>query len=196
MKLVVGLGNPGPEYETTRHNVGFMVVDKLAHELGSTNLKWENSDKFQAMTAKIGEVILVKPQTFMNNAGVAVKALVTFYKLTSSDVWVVCDDIDLPLGKIRIRERGGTAGHHGIDSIFKQLGSDEFVRFRLGIGRGRESTGPTQNKNLHHRSVITFVLSRFSRGEAGSMKHLVKHGVDAVRIGLFEGLDRAMNRFN
>ena len=117
MKLIVGLGNPGGEYKDTRHNIGFMVVDKLAKELGVTDPSWNTDPKKNALTAKIGEVLLVKPQTFMNKSGFAVSALMNFYKLTPADVWIIHDDIDLPLGKIKIREKGGSAGHHGIESI-------------------------------------------------------------------------------
>lgn len=196
MKLIVGLGNPGKEYESTRHNIGFMVLDRLSHELGTGAVVWQTDTKKNVMTAKIGDVLLVKPLTFMNKSGFAVKALVDFYKLESSDVWVAHDDVDLPLGKIRIRQKGGTAGHNGVDSILQQLKNDAFVRFRLGIGRGNESTGRKTDKNLHHRSVIQFVLSRFHQGEAGEFRKLVKHGTDAVRIALIDGIDKAMNRFN
>jgi PTH1 family peptidyl-tRNA hydrolase len=187
MKLIVGLGNPGGQYTDTRHNIGFMIVDHLSHELGNESVEWENDSKHKAMIAKTGDVILVKPLTYMNDSGVAVYALMNFYKLTSSDVWVIHDDIDLPLGKIRIRQKGGTAGHNGVTSILEHLKSDAFVRFRMGVGRGKEST---------HRSVVAFVLSRFKQSEAGSLKHLVKHGTEAVRIALAEGMDKAMNRFN
>lgn len=196
MKLIVGLGNPGKEYESTRHNIGFMVVERLSHELGTGPVSWETDAKKNVMTAKIGDVLLAKPLTFMNKSGFAVRALVDFYKLEASDVWVVHDDIDLPLGKIRIRQKGGTAGHNGVDSILQQLKSDAFVRFRLGIGRGNESTGRRVDKEMHHRSVISFVLSRFHQGEAGEFRKLIKHGTEAVRIALIDGIDRAMNRFN
>lgn len=196
MKFIVGLGNPGPEYENTRHNIGFMVVDKLARELGAQVPNWERDDKKNVLTARIGGVLLVKPLTFMNKSGFAIRALMDFYKAAASDVWVIHDDIDLPLGKIRIRASGASAGHNGVASIIEQLKTDKFVRFRLGIGRGKESTGRQTDKNLHHRSVISFVLSRFRTGEAGELKHLVKHGAEAVRITLTQGLDRAMNRFN
>lgn len=188
MKVIVGLGNPGDKYKDTRHNVGFDVLDKLAHELGSTELHWEFSKKHNAMTANVGEVVLVKPQTYMNDSGAAVASLVAFYKLTPADVWVIHDDLDLPMGKIRIRTGGGSAGHHGIDSVIQALKSDTFLRFRLGIGRG--------NEVKERRHVIDFVLSKFSRGEAGDLKHLVKRAAEAVRISLFDGTDRAMNRFN
>ena len=196
MKLIVGLGNPGPEYRDTRHNVGFMVVEKLAKELGVRVPSWEKDDKKNVLTAHIGEVLLVKPLTFMNKSGFAVRALVDFYELTPADIWVIHDDIDLPLGKIKIREKGGSAGHNGVTSIIEQLKTDAFVRFRLGIGKGVDTTGASENKNKHHRSVISFVLSRFRQSEAGAFKHLIQHGTKAVQMALLKGLDRAMNRFN
>jgi len=196
MKLIVGLGNPGDQYTDTRHNIGYMVVDHLSHELGQQVAVWQKDTKNKAMVVRVGDVLLVKPLTYMNNSGVAVKSLVDFYKLKPVDVWVIHDDIDLPLGKIRIRQKGGTAGHNGVASILELLASDQFVRFRMGIGRGKESTGPNENKNLSHRSVIAFVLSRFKQSEAGSLKHLVKHGSEAIRIALTDGIDKAMNRFN
>lgn len=196
MKLIVGLGNPGDKYKDTRHNVGFMVVDKLAHELGGADIRWETSLKHKASIAKAGEAILVKPETFMNASGIAVKSIAVFYKMNPEDIWVVHDDLDLPLGKIRIRVGGASAGHHGIDSVIRELKSDAFVRIRLGIGRGKSGSGAVADRMLHHSSVVDFVLSRFGRSEAGEFKHLVKHGVEAVRIALFKGVDRAMNRFN
>lgn len=196
MKLIVGLGNPGEKYKDTRHNAGFMVVEKLAHELGGADVLWEPSDKHKASIARTGEVILVKPETFMNASGIAVSRIAAFYKIKPEDVWVVQDDLDLPLGKIRIRVGGGSAGHHGIDSILRELHSDAFVRFRLGIGRGMEAKEKSSKKNFHRRFVIDFVLSRFTRSEAGELKHLVKQGAEAVRVALFDGVDRAMNRFN
>lgn len=197
MNIIVGLGNPGPEYLDSRHNIGFMVADHLAREIGGANLVWSMDTKHNALVAKAADVLLVKPQTFMNNSGTAVAGLVSYYKIKPENVWVIHDDIDLPLGKIRIRQKGGSAGHNGVESILKTLGSDAFIRFRLGVGRGgKESTGENADKNLHHRSVIQFVLSRFNRHEAGSLKHLVKHGTDAVQMAILEGLDKAMNRFN
>lgn len=186
MKLIVGLGNPGGQYMDTRHNIGYMVVDKLAREIGRDTLLWQQDTKRQAMVAKVGDILIAKPITFMNSSGVAVSQLSSFYKIKVDDVWVIHDDIDLPLGKIRIRKGGGTGGHHGVDSILKELGSDTFLRFRLGIGRGVEDK----------RSVVDFVLSRFTQSEAGSLKKLIKYGVEAVRIALTDGIDKAMNRFN
>ena len=196
MKLIVGLGNPGPEYAYTRHNIGFIVIDRLARELGELALLWEKSDKHKAMIAKVGDVMLVKPLTFMNASGIAVRSIVSYYNIQPDDVWVIHDDIDLPVGKIRIRAKGGSAGHNGVTSILEALKSDSFVRFRLGIGRGQETEGRSDNKNLHHRSVIQYVLSKFTWHQAGSMKHLINHGTQAVRMALTEGIDKAMNRFN
>ena len=196
MKLIVGIGNPGAEYESTRHNIGFMVIDKLARELGTATINWDHSTKHKGLFAKVGDVLLVKPLTYVNNSGISVKSIVDFYTLAPADVWVIHDDMDLPLGKIRIRTGGASAGHHGVDSIMQHLKTDKFVRFRLGIGRSKESSGRNENKNLHHRSVIHFVLSRFTWHEGGAFKHLVKHGMEAVKIALLDGIDKAMNRFN
>lgn len=186
MILIVGLGNPGRQYENTRHNIGFMVIDKLEKELVQGNPPvWQKDEKKNVLTVKLGDVLLVKPQTFMNNSGYAVRALMDFYKLVPDNVWVVHDDIDLPLGKIKVRAKGASAGHKGVESILRELKSDSFVRFRLGIGRG-----------VHSGSVVSFVLSRFRQGEAGDFKKLIKYGVAAVRLALKDGIDRAMNRYN
>lgn len=195
MKLIVGLGNPGGQYKDTRHNIGFMVVEKLAHEL-SDGVVWAEDTKKKVATAKAGEVLLVKPQTFMNSSGIAVKALVDFYKLAPSDVWVIHDDLDLPIGKIRIREQGGSAGHNGMESIMKHLGTDRLIRFRLGIGRGKEDIKKHTDRHIRYHNVISFVLSRFTQSEAGDMRKLVKHATEAVRIAIMDGIDKAMNRFN
>lgn len=196
MRLIVGLGNPGPEYESTRHNIGFMIVDHLANEIVDGPVAWQRDDKKNVLTIRSGDVLLVKPLTFMNKSGFAVKSLVDYYKLSPDEVWVIHDDIDLPLGKIRIRRGGSSAGHNGVSSIIEQLKTDDFLRFRMGTGRGKESTGKQMDKNLHHRSVISFVLSRFRRGEIGELRKLVKYGTEAVHLTLTEGIERAMNRFN
>ncbi|MBI2405168.1 aminoacyl-tRNA hydrolase [Candidatus Gottesmanbacteria bacterium] len=196
MKLIVGLGNPGSEYASTRHNIGFMVVDRLANELSNGLVRWDRDDKKNVLTTRIGDVLLVKPQTFMNKSGYAVKTLIDYVKATPQDLWVIHDDIDLPLGKIRIRRGGGSAGHNGVSSIIEQVKTDDFLRFRMGIGRGKESTGRQMDKKLHHRWVIAFVLSHFRQREAGELRKLIKYGAQAVEIALTNGVDRAMNRFN
>jgi len=222
MKVIVGLGNPGSEYADTRHNIGFMVVDKLARELGTDSPQWKEENRFGAYVMRIGDVLLVKPVSFMNRSGEVVGKIMHFYKLKPSDIWVIHDDLDLPIGKIRIREKGSSAGHNGIKSIIESLASDEFVRFRLGIGtsgsaartrlgffgKGSEDDavfgtktpskdGVEKKMERHpHQRVISYVLSKFSMGEAGSVKHLIKNGTEAVRIALSEGVDKAMTRFN
>ena len=196
MKCIVGLGNPGEKYKDTRHNVGFLVVEKLAHELGAGDLSWQQEKKWNALVAKTGDILLVKPLTFMNESGLSVSAICSFHKLKPSDVWVIHDDMDLPIGKIRIRMGGGAAGHHGVESVMNALSTDAFTRFRLGIGRGKDDIHQSTDHNMRRRNVIDFVLSRFTQREAGDLKHLVKHGTQAVRIALTDGLDKAMNRFN
>lgn len=196
MKLIIGLGNPGGQYKDTRHNIGFMVLDKLIHELGAPNVSWSVSEKHHAHTAKIGDVLLVKPQTLMNASGVAVKSILDFYKLSPQDIYVVHDDLDLPLGKIRIRRGGASAGHHGINSVIREIKNDDFIRIRLGIGRDSPRKGIVADRTRHQSAVIKFVLSRFTLSEAGSLKKLIKYGVEAVRMILTDGIDKAMNRFN
>lgn len=193
MKLIVGLGNPGEKYASTRHNIGFMVVERFAHEI---QLKWKDEPGHHASIAKSPDVCLLKPTAFMNASGVAVSSIAAYYKLSPSDVWVIHDDLDLPIGKIRIRTGGGSAGHNGVESIMRELKTDAFTRFRLGIGRGMEATKKSSNKNFHRRFVIDFVLSKFRSGEAGNLKHMVKRGAEAVSIALAHGLEKAMNRFN
>jgi PTH1 family peptidyl-tRNA hydrolase len=132
----------------------------------------------------------------MNESGEAVGKVVAFFKLQPSDVWVVHDDLDLPIGKLRIREQGASAGHNGVDSIIAHLKTDKFVRFRLGIGRGKEDTTKDTDVHLRRRNVVSFVLSRFTEHEAGDLRKMVKKGEEAVRMALVEGLDKVMNRFN
>lgn len=197
MKIIIGLGNPGEKYDDTRHNIGFMVVDKLALELGLGKTHgWQQSKTLHAETIKFADVLLVKPQTFVNGSGLAVQKIIAFYKASPEDVWVIHDDLDLPMGKIRIRVGGGTAGHNGVESIITSIKTDAFVRFRLGIGRGTVETEGKTEKKMHQSTVIKFVLSRFGRSEAGDLRHLVKRGMEAVRTGLIDGIDRAMNKFN
>ncbi len=196
MKLIIGLGNPGREYKDTRHNIGFMVIDKIEKELAhGVPPAWHMDEKKNVLTAKIGDVLLAKPQTFMNKSGFAVKALMDYYKLTPADVWIIHDDMDLPLGKIKIRVKGSSAGHNGVQSVIDQLKTDAFVRFRLGIGKELDPIAHS-DKPMRHRNVISYVLSRFRESEAGTFKHLIKHGTDAVQMALAKGIDVTMNRFN
>ena len=131
IRCVAGLGNPGPEYTGTRHNIGFMVIDQLAAQLG---LAWEKSTKWDAVTSKRGDLVLTKPMSFMNRSGYPLVAIAQFYKIAPSEILVVLDDLALPLGRIRIRASGGTGGHNGLDSVIMQFGSEEIPRLRIGIG--------------------------------------------------------------
>lgn len=196
MKLIVGLGNPGEKYEGTRHNVGFMVLDKLAHEIGKENLLWKSDTKHHALIATTGDLMLVKPTTFMNDSGNAVASLLSYYKALPEDVILIHDDMDLPLGKIRIRSAGGTAGHHGVESVLEAIKTVKVVRVRLGIGKEGESETKKGSKAAKHHAVIAFVLSRFTKSEAGPLRHLVDKGANAVRMILTEGIDVAMNRIH
>lgn len=197
MKLIVGLGNPGDKYLNTRHNIGFRAVEKLLKDLAPVEQSnWRRDPKNKAEIAKIGEILLVKPQTFMNAAGFAVEKIARYYDIKIlGDLWVVHDDLDLPLGKIKIRKDGGTAGHHGLESIVEQLGAADFVRFRLGVGRpkGHDAWGKA---NIKRREVEKYVLSEFAEEEEKEVGRLIKKASEAVRVALTKGLESAMNRFN
>lgn len=199
MRLIVGLGNPGGKYQSTRHNIGFMVVEKLVKDQLSLypSLKaWKNDSDLQAEWCKINDTIVCKPQTFMNLSGKAVAAIANYHKIAPADIWVIHDDIDLPLGKVRIRVGGGTGGHRGIESIINSLGSGDFTRFRLGIGRGKLETVRHTDINLPRQNIEKYVVSPFTDHEAGDVKKLIKNAREALEIAMDEGVDKAMNRFN
>lgn len=188
MILIVGLGNPGEKYAHTRHNIGFMVVDELARKISTFNFQFSVDRKSNAEILKIKhgdkDVILAKPQTMMNASGFAVKKLTNFYKLEPSSVWVIHDDLDLPLGKIKIAVGHRSAGHHGIDSIVEHLGTNEFVRFRVGIGH--PAKGDTNH--LDRNEVIEYVLRDFEGKELTEAKKAIKKTVKAIVAVLEKGL--------
>lgn len=199
MKLVVGLGNPGEKFQYTRHNIGFMVVEKFVKDKFSLlpSLKaWKKDNTFKAELCKYKDILVVKPLTFMNLVGVSVAKVVNFYKVDPKEIWVVHDDIDLPVGKIRIRFGGASAGHHGIESLIQELKTSEFVRLRLGIGRGKLNIRKTADQNLHRRVVEKFVVSPFRDFEGGEVKKLIKNAVDALGFALDHSIEKAMNRYN
>lgn len=186
MKIFVGLGNPGAEYAKTKHNVGFMLADELAKNLGADN--WR--EKFNALVAETffeGEkIFLVKPQTFMNLSGEAVGPITDFYKVTAENLIVAHDDMDLPVGMIRLRPKGSGGGHHGVESIIQHLGGEKnFARVRIGIGR------PPQNW-----SVNNHVLSPFTSEDAEKILATIDELVPAVKCIFQNGIDYAMNKFN
>ena len=184
MKVVVGLGNPGPKYAGTRHNVGFDVVDYLAGAPSCGPFR----SKFQALVAEAKEgdeqVLLVKPETFMNLSGRAVREVVGFYKLAPADVLVVCDDFNLPLGKLRARAKGSHGGQNGLRNIQEQLGTDEYPRLRVGVGQ----PGPGD--------PVDHVLSRFKAGERKAIDEAVAKAAEGVLIWVKSGIEACMNRIN
>lgn len=182
--LIAGLGNPGARYARSRHNVGFIIVDRLAR---SHDLQFSRK-RFNAEIAEgqVGgrRVILAKPQTFMNASGDAVGKLYAFYKIAPSDLLVVYDDLDLPLGKLRLRADGSSGGHHGMESIIARIGTSDFPRLRVGIGR------PNPDADIDH------VLGSFEPEERAVMEETWTRAVDAIDVWLTAGIARAMNEFN
>jgi len=183
--LIAGLGNPGPQYRHTRHNVGFMLVDRLAARLGVKFSRLESKALVTKGEYSGRRIVLAKPQTFMNLSGQAVGALLRFYKIPPEHFMVAYDDVDLPLGTIRIRPDGGSAGQKGMASIIERLGTQEFPRLRLGVSRppGR----------MH---AADYVLQDFAPGEAEMLAITLDRGVDAALTFVIDGLNTAMNRFN
>jgi peptidyl-tRNA hydrolase, PTH1 family len=183
--LIVGLGNPGREYRENRHNVGFMLLDRLAVKLNARFTRLQSKALVASGMYSERKVILAKPQTFMNLSGQSVQGLLHFYKLPLTNFLVAHDDLDLPPGAIRIRPDGGSAGQKGMASILERLGTDEFARIRLGIGR---PPGQMQAPD--------YVLQDFSNAEMEVMGETLNRAVDAALTWVTNGLDMAMNKFN
>lgn len=186
MKLIVGLGNPGKEYSATRHNIGFRCINKLAKEYG-ISYKSGSKSRFGEGEIQGYKVALAKPQTFMNLSGKAVKLLMQRYKITIDDIVVIHDDLDLPPGKIRISQGGGSGGHKGIDSIISELGSRDFLRIRVGIGR---SLGEDEE------DTVDYVLGGFGPDERPVIEDAIVKVAEVVLCLLDEGVTAAMNKFN
>lgn len=187
MRVLVGLGNPGSKYSDTRHNVGFMTIDHL----GGIFAKKVKKKGFMALYEEFiigGEkIILFKPQTYMNDSGNAVGSIMGYYHLNPSDFFIIYDDLDLPFGRIRIREKGGSGGHNGMKSIIAALGTEDFPRLRIGIGGGGKGDG---------NAVINHVLSGFNSIESKHLDKIINLAVDASETYIRDGLMAAMNRFN
>jgi PTH1 family peptidyl-tRNA hydrolase len=185
--LIVGLGNPGRGYERTRHNAGFLAVDRLA---GRWRLEWTADAGFNSRRARVDRdgrrVLMVQPQTFMNQSGDAVARYVAYYRVALGRLLVVVDDADLDLGIVRLRPRGSSGGHHGLESIERQLGTREYGRLRIGIGRRNE--GP--------REITGHVLGRFERSEWPWFERVLDRVADQVECWLEAGMGVAMNRYN
>lgn len=192
MILIVGLGNPGKKYQKNRHNIGFVLVDALAYKYQA---EFVLDKKFNAEIAEIRNnqlseepVLLAKPQTFMNNSGEAVQKIASFYKIQPENIWVVFDELDLPLGTLKIRKSGSAGTHNGMKSVVGHIGKN-FPRFRIGI----ESRGATASTL---QDTASFVLSDFFGSEKEIIIKTLDHSVKAIETALKEGLDTAMNKFN
>ena len=184
MKAIVGLGNPGPQYHRTRHNVGFAVIDELARRAG-TVFESAPAEAVMAKWRRVDEaVLLVKPLTFMNNSGQAVGELTRYYKIDVADLLIVVDEIQLPLGKLRARARGSAGGHNGLKSVIAHLG-EEFGRLRLGVGRGDE-----------RRDLADHVLARFEKDEAVEAERMIARAADASETFIISGIAAVMNEYN
>lgn len=184
MKVCVGLGNPGRKYEETRHNVGFMVMDQLA-ELCHVSFDQEKfSAQFTKFKMKGEDVILLKPTTYMNNSGFALRQCMDFYKISTQDVLVVYDDVDLPVGKIRLRQKGSAGGHNGIKSIIECIFTNEFDRIRVGIGRDPKI------------DMVNWVLGKFTPEEKPLLKESVEKSAQAAYYSLTHSFMDTMNTYN
>lgn len=186
MIAIIGLGNPEEKYAYTRHNLGFNVIDLLKKEMGFPDFSQKKKFFSELSEGKINQsrVVLVKPQTFMNESGRAAGAVAAYYKIKPDNIWVVYDDKDLPLGALRIRKTGGSAGHKGIESAIHHLKKKEFVRFRIG-------TAPSKK---FIRATTNFVLGKFSGQEKKTAEEMIKKTVQAIQVALNEGIDKAINK--
>jgi PTH1 family peptidyl-tRNA hydrolase len=184
--LIVGLGNPGAEYAKTRHNAGFLLVERLAERRRAS---WMHEKKFQARVAKADwdgqRVLLCQPQTFMNLSGEAVGAVMNFYRVGPADLLVAVDDADLPLGEIRLRPGGSSGGHHGLESVEQHLGTREFARLRIGIGRKDGA-----------REITDHVLGKFDTSEAALVEKVLTVAGDQAECWWRAGIQKAMSQFN
>ncbi|MEX1115970.1 MAG: aminoacyl-tRNA hydrolase [Akkermansiaceae bacterium] len=181
--LIVGLGNPGKQYEDTRHNVGFMLLDRLA---ASTGAVFQSAPKWQSHLAKIPEsgTILLKPQTFMNLSGRAIQQILSFHKWSPEQMLVIYDDVALPLGTLRFREKGSAGGHNGIKSILQHLGNDAFPRLKIGIGGSQPG------------EMVGHVLGKFSPDERPLLENTLATALEAVQLARSQGIATAANRYH
>lgn len=185
MRIIVGLGNPGRRYQGTRHNVGFAVADEVARRIGADF----ESGRAETLAARQGRgpaaVLVAKPLTMMNLSGESVAGLAGFYKVDPASILVVADDVNLPLGRLRLRARGSAGGHNGLRSIIGCLGTEEFPRLRVGVGRGDP-----------RRDLADHVLARFDGDERDEVERAIARAADAVDTFLAEGIEAAMNEYN
>ncbi len=192
MKLIVGLGNPGRDYVNNRHNVGFKCVDLFAREQGISLTQRGARSKLGTGEVADTKIVLAKPQTFMNLSGEAVTALVRRHNISPEDVLVIHDDLDLPLGKIRIREKGSSGGHNGLKSIIARLGTQDFPRIRVGIGPCEDDEDASSRKV----DAVEYVLSDFNAEEKAVLGEVYPRVAAAIHCLLTEGIAAAMNKYN
>ena len=185
MKIIVGLGNPGTEYENTRHNLGYKVIDKLSEELGIEVDKNKFTANYGYKTINGEKIILLKPLTYMNLSGDSVIQVANYYKVDSKDIIVIYDDIDIQVGKIRIKPSGGPGTHNGMRDIVKKLSKSDFVRVRVGSG----------SSNMGN-NLADYVLSNFRKEEIPAISEAIKTAKDSVLLILNEGVESAMNKYN
>ncbi|MGM8213042.1 aminoacyl-tRNA hydrolase [Virgibacillus sp. W0430] len=186
MKCIVGLGNPGKKYEKTRHNIGFITIDEILRRQQWGPLKKDKFDSMHTIVHHKGEKILfVQPQTYMNLSGKAVRSIIDFYGVNSEDVVVIYDDLDLPVGKIRLRQKGGHGGHNGIRSIIDHLGTKEFKRLRIGIGRPAEAV-----------PIVDYVLNPFAKKELEAVCKSVTQAAQACEAWIEQPFNDVMNQYN
>lgn len=183
--LIVGLGNPGKEYDQTRHNIGFQVVDTLAAAYGMKFDSKKSKAKYAEGNIAGQRAMLVKPQTFMNASGSSVRGLMDFYKIPIENLLVICDHLDIPLGVVRLRPKGGAGGQKGLRDIIQQIGTQDFVRLRLGIGRPPGNMEPA-----------AYVLRRFDADDTILVQETIERAIKAIETWLQDGIEPAMNRYN
>jgi PTH1 family peptidyl-tRNA hydrolase len=191
-KLVIGLGNPGKKYAHNRHNAGFRCIEFLAKKNEIQIKRSQCQSKVDGGTIAGIDTVLAKPHTFVNCSGVAVKGLMQKYRIPVEDIIIICDDLDLPAGKIRIRQNGGSGGHNGLKSIIADIGSQDFCRVKVGIGRPQGE----QNVYIDEDAVISYVLGDFTPDEMKLIEPAVIRAVEAIECILAEGVTAAMNKFN
>ena len=188
MKIIVGLGNPGDSYTNTRHNLGFTVLEKMVSE------GWGEDKKFKAQTFKLNkDLLLVKPQKFMNNSGIVVASVTNFFKIKPEDIIIIHDDLDLKLGKIKVRLGGSAAGHHGVESIISALGTDKFIRIRLGMGNEHSHLG--EHKRISFNAE-KFVVDNFLPNEKSTVKRMIKTAILALETLLEKGLEETQKQYH
>lgn len=191
MKIIVGLGNPGKEYEHTRHNVGFQCMDAIREKFNLPEFKLQKKFYAEITEGNFSDekFLLIKPRTFMNASGKAVAALVRFFHIAPKDLWVIYDDVDLPLGKIRVRCEGSAGSHNGMKSVIAALGFQNFPRIRIGV----ESRGASAPKQ---QDISSFVLSPFTKKEKPKAEKAVALGAQALEYAVLRGIEKAMEKYN